>query len=148
MPNGTYRIIDYKTGGSANYKKGKPFRYGEQLQHALYAVALQKILQKKFPDKKIVISDSGYYFPTAYGRGSLVLYEQKNTNQALEIVEILLNTVSNGIFPMTQKPDYYMCRDYQDIMEQNEVVSVNGKQGENFKNEKSFDNLRRLKQFE
>ena len=148
MPDGTYRIIDYKTGGSANYKKGKPFRYGEQLQHALYAVALQKILQKKFPDKKIVISDSGYYFPTAYGRGSLVLYEQKNTNQALEIVEILLNTVSNGIFPMTQKPDYYMCRDYQDIMEQNEVVSVNGKQGENIKNEKSFDNLRRLKQFE
>jgi len=148
MPDDTYRIIDYKTGGSANYKKGKPFRHGEQIQHALYAVALQKILEKKFPGKKISISDSGYYFPTAYGRGSLVLYEQKDTNQVLEIVEILLDTVASGIFPMTKKPDYYMCCDYQDIMEQNEVVSVNGKQGEKFKDEKSFDAIRRLKQFE
>ena len=148
MPDGTYRIIDYKTGASANYKKGKPYRHGEQLQHALYAIALQKILAKKFPGKKITISDSGYYFPTAYGRGSLVLYEQKNTNQVLEIVEILLDTISGGIFPMTQKPDYYMCRDYQDIMEQNEVVSINKNKDEKYKDEKSFDNIRRLKKFE
>lgn len=148
MPDGTYRIIDYKTGGSANYKKGKTYRHGEQLQHALYTVALKKILEKKIPGEKVIISESGYYFPTAYGRGNLILYKQENTNEVLKIVEILLNIISGGIFPMTQKPDHFMCRDYQDIMEQNEVISVNGKSGEKYEKEKAFDNLRRLKQFE
>lgn len=148
MPAGTYRIIDYKTGGSGNYKKGKPYRHGEQLQHALYALALKKILKKKFPDKKVIISESGYYFPTAYGRGKLVLYKQENANEVLEIVEILLDIVSKGVFPMTQKPDHFMCRDYQDIMDQNEAISVNGKSGKKYERESAFDNLRRMKQFE
>jgi len=148
MPDGTYRIIDYKTGGSGNYKKGKPFRHGEQLQHALYAVALKNILGKKYPDKKVIISESGYYFPTEYGRGNLVLYRQKDPTKVLDIVEILLNIISQGVFPMTQKPEHFMCRDYQDIMEQNEVISVNGKAGEQYQEETAFDNLRRLKQFE
>jgi ATP-dependent helicase/nuclease subunit B len=148
MPDGTYRIIDYKTGGSGNYKKGKPYRHGEQLQHALYAVALQKILKKKYPDKKVIISESGYYFPTEYGRGDLVLYKQKNATEALNIVEILLDMISEGVFPMTKKPEHFMCRDYQDIMEQNELISVNGKSGKKYEEESAFDNLRRLKQFE
>jgi len=148
MPDGTYRIIDYKTGGSVNYKKGKPYRHGEQLQHALYAVALKKILEKKFFDKKVSVSESGYYFPTEHGRGNLVLYKQKNTTEVLEIVEILLDIISKGVFPMTQKPEHFICRDYQDIMEQNEVISVNGKSGIKYEIELAFDNLRRLKQFE
>jgi len=148
MSDGTYRIIDYKTGGSVNYKRDKPYRHGEQLQHALYAVSLKRILEKKLLVKNVTISESGYYFPTEYGRGNLILYKQKNANKVLEIVEILLNIISQGVFPMTQKPEHFMCRDYQDIMEQNEIISVNGKAGEKYEGEVAFDNLRRLKQFE
>jgi len=105
-------------------------------------------LEKKLLVKNVTISESGYYFPTEYGRGNLILYKQKNANKVLEIVEILLNIISQGVFPMTQKPEHFMCRDYQDIMEQNEIISVNGKAGEKYEGEVAFDNLRRLKQFE
>ncbi|MFW6134997.1 MAG: PD-(D/E)XK nuclease family protein, partial [Elusimicrobiota bacterium] len=141
-------IIDYKTGSSREYKKGKPFRHGQQIQHALYAIALEKILEKKIPGKKSVISVSGYYFPTANGQGSLILYQREDWNIVLQIVEILLDIVAQGSFAMTKKPDHFMCRDYQDIMEQNEVISVNGKQGERYENEMALNGLRRLKQFE
>jgi len=150
LPDNTFRIIDYKTGSSKEYKKGKPFRYGQQIQHALYAIALEKIFEKKnIPDKQDqpIVSEAGYYFPTAYGQGSLILYKQDKQNQALQIVELLLDIVSNGYFAMTQKPDHFMCRDYQDIMEQNEVIPVNGKKAETYQDEPALEGLRRLRQF-
>jgi len=148
LPDGTFRIIDYKTGSSREYKKGKPFRFGQQIQHALYAIALEKILEKKITDKNPTVSLSGYYFPTAQGQGSLILYKRENRDLVLQIVEILLDIIAQGSFAMTQKPEHFMCRDYKDIMEQNEVISVSGKKGERFENEPALDGLRRLKQFE
>ncbi len=148
LPDGTFQIIDYKTGSFREYKKGKPFRYGQQLQHALYAIALEKILEKKIAAVKPVVSASGYYFPTIQGQGNLILYEQENSDLVLQIVEILLDIVAQGSFAMTQRAEHFMCRDYQDIMEQNEVISIDGKPGEESEKEPALDGLRRLKQFE
>lgn len=148
LTDGTFRIIDYKTGNSKDYKKGKRFRYGQQIQHALYAIALERILEKNTSYFQPKVSLSGYYFPTAQGQGRLILYGQKNREQVLQIIEILLNVVAQGNFAMIQKPDTFMCQDYQDIMEQNEMIVIDGGKKLTFRNEKALDGLRRLRQFE
>ncbi len=148
LTDNTFRIIDYKTGNSKDYRKGKPFRHGQQVQHALYAIALEKILKKKDYCFQPEVSLSGYYFPTVQGQGHLVLYERKNREQVLQIIEILLNIAAQGYFAMTQKPDNFMCQDYQDIMEQNEIIFVEGNKGKIYQDEPALDYLRRLQQFE
>jgi len=148
LPDDTFRIIDYKTGNSRDYKKGKKFRHGQQIQHALYAVALEKILEKKNYCPKPEVSLSGYYFPTVQGQGRLVLYDSKHREQVLHIIEILLNIVSQGNFAMTKKPDDFMCQNYQDIMEQNEIIFVEGNKSKIYQNEPDLDCIRRLQRFE
>lgn len=148
MTDHTLRIIDYKTGMSEDYKKGKPFRFGQQIQHALYAIALEKILEKKDSYSHLRVGLSGYYFPTVQGQGRLILYGPEHRIQVLQVIEILLNIVSQGNFPMIQKPDSLMCKDYLDIMEQNELFSVDGKKDELYQDKFAFDCMRRLRQFE
>jgi ATP-dependent helicase/nuclease subunit B len=127
LKNGTYRIIDYKTGVPYDYIKSKPFRHGKQIQHALYAIALKMILKKADISESPVISKSGYYFPTLAGQGRRYFYDESNRDQALAITDILLDIVSCGNFVMTQKADHYMCVEYRDIMEQNPVITINKK---------------------
>ena len=148
LPDGTYLVIDYKTGSSRDYKKNNPFRYGQQIQHALYAIALESILAKREKDLSPKVSESGYYFPTVAGQGNLVLYEQQNREQVLEIINILLNIVAKGNFSMIQKADDLLCKDYKDIMEQNEVIALKGKKAEKYDNEPALEEIRRLQQFE
>jgi len=148
LPDNTFRIIDYKTGISRDYSKGKPFRHGQQIQHALYAIALEKILEKKNYCPKPEVSLSGYYFPTVQGQGRLVLYHSRDRGQVLQIIEILLNIVTQGNFAMTQKADDFMCRNYQDIMEQNEVIFVEGNKRKVYQDEPALNCVRRLQQFE
>ncbi len=148
LPDDTFRIIDYKTGISRDYKKGKNFRHGQQIQHALYAVSLEKILEKKDYCPKPEVSLSGYYFPTVQGQGRLVLYDRKDREQVLQIIEILLNIVTQGNFAMTKKPDDFMCQNYQDIMEQNEIIFIEGNKSKIYQNEPALDCIRRLQNFE
>ncbi|MDD4896276.1 MAG: PD-(D/E)XK nuclease family protein [Atribacterota bacterium] len=148
LPDGTFRIIDYKTGVSKDYRRRNPFRHGQQIQHALYAIALEKILAKKERNGQLKVSESGYYFPTMAGQGNLVLYKQDNREQVLEIIQILLNIVARGNFAMIQNPDELMCLDYKDILEQNEVIILKGEKGGKYHNEPALEEIRRLQQFE
>lgn len=147
LPCGTFRIIDYKTGSSKDYKKSNPFRCGKQIQHSLYSIALEKILSRK----KVIlseVSESGYYFPTVAGQGDLILYEQTNKGQVLEIIKILLDIVAKGNFAMIQKSDELMCLDYKDILEQNELINISKKaKKDQYLNEPALEDLRRLQQF-
>ena len=125
MKDGSYRVIDYKTGRADDYKRNKPFRQGQQIQHALYAISFEKILNRKEKIPLQVVSDAGYYFPTVAGKGNLVLYGKLYRDQVLEIIKILLEIVAKGNFAMTKKADDFMCLEYKDIMEQNEVIVLN-----------------------
>ena len=148
LPDGTYLVIDYKTGSSRDYKENNPFRYGQQIQHALYAIALESILAKREKGLSPRVNGSGYYFPTIIGQGNLVLYEQQNRELVLEIINILLDIVGKGNFSMIKEADNPLCKDYQDIMEQNEVIVLKGERGEKYDNEPALEGIRRLQQFE
>ena len=95
-----------------------------------------------------MVSESGYYFPTITGQGKFVLYKKHQREQVLEIIKILLDIVAQGSFAMLKEADDYVCLDYQDILEQNETITVAGKKGEKYQNDPSLEEIRRLQQFE
>lgn len=141
-----YRIIDYKTGTPYEFSRSKYFQNGKQVQHALYALSLKKILAKAGISDFPKIREAGYYFPTLNGQGRQYFYGEERRNQVLEIIEILLDIVVQGDFTMTQKADDIKCIDYQDILEQNQVMAVSGKNAKKYDNEPALDNLRRLQE--
>jgi ATP-dependent helicase/nuclease subunit B len=142
----TYRIIDYKTGTPYGFSRSKYFRHGKQIQHALYALSLKKILAKAGISAFPKITEAGYYFPTLIGQGRKYFYGEERRNQVLEIIDLLLDIVAQGNFAMIQKADDIKCIDYQDILEQNQVMGVSGKNAKKYNEEPALDNLRRLQE--
>jgi len=142
----TYRIIDYKTGTPYGFSRGKYFQNGKQIQHALYALSLKKILAKAEISAFPKITEAGYYFPTLNGQGRKYFYGEERREQVLEIIDLLLDIVAQGNFAMIQKADDFMCADYRDILEQNQVMEVRGKNAKKYEEEPALDNLRRLQE--
>jgi len=142
----TYRIIDYKTGTPYGFSRSKYFQNGKQIQHALYALSLKKILAKAGISAFPKIQKAGYYFPTLNGQGRQYFYGEERRNQVLEIIDLLLDIVAQGNFAMIQKADDFMCTDYRDILEQNQVMEVSGKNAKKYYEEPALDNLRRLQE--
>ncbi|GAH93766.1 unnamed protein product, partial [marine sediment metagenome] len=142
----TYRIIDYKTGTPYGFSRSKYFQNGKQIQHALYALSLKKILAKAGISAFPKIQKAGYYFPTLNGQGRQYFYGEERRNQVLEIIDLLLDIVAQGNFAMIQKADDFMCTDYRDILEQNQVMEVSGKNAKKYDKEPALDNLRRLQE--
>ncbi|HAJ32268.1 MAG TPA: hypothetical protein DCK79_02700 [Candidatus Atribacteria bacterium] len=146
LDENTYRIIDYKTGTPYGFSQSKYFQNGKQIQHALYALSLKKILAKAGISAFPKIQKAGYYFPTLNGQGRQYFYGEERRNQVLEIIDLLLDIVAQGNFAMIQKADDFMCADYRDILEQNQVMELSGKNAEKYDEEPALDNLRRLQE--
>jgi ATP-dependent helicase/nuclease subunit B len=142
----TYRIIDYKTGTPYGFSRSKYFQNGKQIQHALYALSLKKILAKTGISVFPKIQKAGYYFPTLSGQGRQYFYGEERRNQVLEMIDLLLDIVAQGNFAMIQKANDFMCADYRDILEQNQVMEVSGKNAKKYDEEPALDNLRRLQE--
>lgn len=142
----TYRIIDYKTGTPYEFRQSRYFQNGKQIQHALYALSLKKILAKAGVSNFPKITEAGYYFPTLNGQGRQYFYGEERRNQVLEIIDLLLDIIAQGNFAMIQKADDFMCADYRDILEQNQVMEVSGKNAKKYNEEPALDNLRRLQE--
>ena len=64
----TFRILDYKTGSPKPYEELRAFGKGRVIQHALYAVAVEKVLVLEGLAKEPRVTESGYSFPDAPGR--------------------------------------------------------------------------------
>jgi len=146
LDENTYRIVDYKTGAPYGFSRSKYFQNGKQIQHALYALSLKKILSKAGISAFPKIQKAGYYFPTLPGQGRQYFYGEERRNQVLEIIDLLLDIVAQGNFAMIQKADDFMCADYRDILEQNQVMEVSGKNAKKYDKEPALDNLRRLQE--
>ena len=66
LADGTYEIVDYKTGGFWRDDWDGVFAGGTRLQHALYGLAASELLAAR--DKKPArIARASYVFPTARG---------------------------------------------------------------------------------
>ncbi|WP_077617426.1 PD-(D/E)XK nuclease family protein [Bacillus sinesaloumensis] len=99
LPDGTYHIIDYKTGSSWGYKTKEFFKGGRQLQHLLYTLAIEAHLGIE----EGTVKQSSYLFPTKKGAGKRFVREQEETTRTngKDIVDKLLSIVEHGHFTMT-----------------------------------------------
>ncbi|MDM5331680.1 PD-(D/E)XK nuclease family protein [Neobacillus sp. CF12] len=97
--DGRYHIIDYKTGSTYGYEKNKAFKGGRQLQHMIYALAIEQHLNLG----EGAVEESSYYFPTMKGLAQRFTRKQDVTLRAngLDILEKLIDVIKNGHFEMT-----------------------------------------------
>ncbi|ASA19528.1 PD-(D/E)XK nuclease family protein [Paenibacillus donghaensis] len=96
-----YKIYDYKTGSPTKYDENEYFSQGRQLQHALYAVAVEQWLRETGQDVEARVIESAYYFPTERGKGDEVSRIQNKTSELAELVGYLLTSMESGTFVTT-----------------------------------------------
>ncbi|BCG58092.1 PD-(D/E)XK nuclease family protein [Paenibacillus sp. URB8-2] len=107
-----YKIYDYKTGSPAKYDENEYFSQGTQLQHALYAVAVEQWLKDSGIDTEARVVESAYYFPTERGKGNEVSRVQNKTAELSELVEHLLASMESGTFAATTESKRCSYCDY------------------------------------
>lgn len=103
-----YKIYDYKTGNPRKYEENAYFAGGTQLQHALYAVAVEQYLRQTGLDTKAKVTESAYYFPTERGKGEEVRRVQNRKPELVQLVKRLLDSIESGVFLGTPNAD--SCR--------------------------------------
>lgn len=101
--DGKYHIIDYKTGSTYNYAMNDPFKGGRQLQHWIYALAIEEHLKLEAG----IVEESAYYFPTVKGLGERYTRKQDSVirTNGFDILERLIDVISSGQFTMTDDPN-------------------------------------------
>jgi ATP-dependent helicase/nuclease subunit B len=106
LPDGTLRVVDYKTGRGTRYAKvpkGGAFNGGRQLQPAIYAAAVEAICGR-------TVSRFEYRFPTERGGNETVVYTAEELAPARDVVGSLLAHVRAGEFvPTTSGDDCKFC---------------------------------------
>lgn len=113
-----YHVWDYKPGGSFRYEEKEYVHGGEQLQHALYAVAAEKILRASGEDKDARVTKAGYLLSTEKGtrggKGGIFARDTKKKELWQGALDTLLDLIAQGGFIMPDEPPCNFC-DYTDI---------------------------------
>lgn len=100
-----YRVMDYKTGSSRKYSENESFKAGQQLQHALYALAVEQWLRLEGIDPSGRVQESSYFFPTVRSNRDEVVYVQNKSEQVRKLVQQLTSVIDKGVFVPTDNPD-------------------------------------------
>jgi ATP-dependent helicase/nuclease subunit B len=111
-PDGTFHVWDYKTGSAYRYKAERGIHGGRQIQHALYAMALEQLLARAGSPAQV--SRSGYFFPGRKGEGQR-LPIALDPQRTREVTRRLLDLLRAGAFPhAVNKDDCKFC-DYESV---------------------------------
>ncbi len=90
-----WHVWDYKSGGTFEYDRGGRLQRGTKLQHALYARAVEAMLERKGMTGKV--TRSGYYFPTPKGKGARI--DRVCSDAELKtVLNDLCDVIGNGYF--------------------------------------------------
>jgi ATP-dependent helicase/nuclease subunit B len=95
---GGYAIVDYKTGRQLFVGRGATYDRGRLLQHALYAVAAEQLL-----DGPVI--QSSYYFPTTGAAKSWMHFEYPDKTRLARVLSGVLEPLRTGAFVHTHKTD-------------------------------------------
>jgi ATP-dependent helicase/DNAse subunit B len=111
--SGTYHIVDYKTGSTYGYSMKGTFKGGRQLQHFVYALAIEQHLKLETGS----VEESAYYFPTVKGLAQRFVRKQDQSvrTQGLTLLENLIELVSQGIFTMTDDENDCKFCDFKSV---------------------------------
>lgn len=106
LPDGSYEVIDYKTGTYDRDRWRGTFHGGEMLQHALYGVAAAALLRRIDPKPKI--ARGTYEFPSARGGGERVAIRPPDQAEIAAVLTDLFDVIAEGSF--VAAPDEAKCR--------------------------------------
>ena len=113
-----YFVWDYKTGGTYSYDENGYISGGEQIQHALYAVAAEVILRKSGKDNDPKVIAAGYIFPTEKGtkdgQGGIFPRPTDDKDRWRDALNKLLDIITTGTFIVNNEDVCKFC-DYMDI---------------------------------
>ncbi len=93
-----YRVLDYKTGNPSDYEELVEFGRGRMIQHALYAVALEKMLAEQPGRGRPRVTRSGYLFPSRRGEGLERIVKDFDRERLRALLNDLLALVQKGYF--------------------------------------------------
>ncbi len=110
----TFRVIDYKSGNPKPFEGLDGFGRGRMIQHALYAVAVERLLAEEGLAKRPRVTESGYFFPTRRGEGREVLVREFDREAFRSLLRDILAFISNGYFVRTPADDCGFC-DYAQV---------------------------------
>lgn len=119
-----YKIIDYKSGGTRKYKVNEFFSGGTQLQHALYALAVEQLLRNSGVDSDAKVVESAYVFPSEKGMGHEVVRMQNRKEDLAQLVQHMLDAMSEGVFPPTKDKQNCTWCDYRGVCGSKACFSV------------------------
>ena len=74
------------------------------MQHALYLAMAESVLKRKV-DRRAVVKQAGYYFPTGRGQGERIVRTREQLAGAGEVLGHLCQIVANGAFLATNDPE-------------------------------------------
>jgi len=94
----TYRILDYKTGNPSDFEELVEFGHGQKIQHALYAVALERMLAPALGGGTPRVTRSGYLFPSRRGEGLERIIKDFNRDRLTSLLNDLLGLLEKGYF--------------------------------------------------
>lgn len=96
---GYFHIIDYKTGSTYSYHDRNYFHGGRQLQHFIYALAIEDHLKLEAG----TVKESTYYFPSVKGLGERFVRKQDDVmrTNGFDLLEKLIEVIKSGHFSMT-----------------------------------------------
>jgi PD-(D/E)XK nuclease superfamily protein len=94
--DGTFHVWDYKTGSAWGIQEGRGLLGGRQIQPALYAMALEALLERAGRPSKV--SQSGYFLPGRRGEGQRIIMPI-DRSEASRVLGRLFDLVAAGMFP-------------------------------------------------
>lgn len=122
VSRGLYWIWDYKTGGTYGYDELAYFKRGRQVQHALYALAIEALLPAARVEK------AGYLFPSEKGEGQSIVRLQDRRDDLRKVINLLFDLLAGGTFPACDDGEGCSFCDYQTICEPGDAVeAIKGK---------------------
>ncbi|HSS45638.1 MAG TPA: PD-(D/E)XK nuclease family protein, partial [Thermoanaerobaculia bacterium] len=108
--DGSFEVWDYKTGGTWRHKEELGIHGGRQIQHALYAMALEELLSRA--GIRATVSGSGYFFPGRRGEGQRFRMPL-DPEETQDVLRRLFDLLRAGAFPhAVDKEDCRFC-DYE-----------------------------------
>jgi ATP-dependent helicase/nuclease subunit B len=101
-PDGSFHVWDYKTGSAWAVRDGAGPRGGRQVQPALYAMALEALLERSGAAGRV--SRTGYFFPGRKGEGQRIL-APLDPAPTREVLRTLFDLLAAGLFPHATSKD-------------------------------------------
>lgn len=147
LDENTYRIVDYKSGGTYGFSDRDFFRQGRQLQHALYAYALKVLLQNTVGTGEVKVKEGVYIFPTRKGGGRRFIRTQCDISGLIALLNSILDVMQDGVFaPAENTEDCRWC-DYNVVCRVHRLQDVTAAK-RNDQSVPALEALRRLNDYD